>query len=346
MKFRYSNILINLSLVLIGIAFVLAISELFLRLNPKFGYRYQFFNFRQECLLPKNVLGYLRPSPLLGYEHIPNCKYRPDINSYGLMGKEYKLKKDKGVYRILILGDSIAEKGHINKFLEDDLSVKAGSRSRFKFEVWNSGVASYDVRRYAIFLKHKGLSYDPDMVILFLFMNDFGLDINIYYRNEDGTTRYYFPISEISKIYTPSPFLMRHSYLYRFSILNLNSFLSNERKVRGKDPNEENGRYYLGTIKEMCEKNDIPLFIVIFPYLKPLNLYDNAQSTEYAVICKVVEDLKIPYYNLHNLYEKLLKENFPLREAPNDEIHPSKETFKFIAEEISNYVIKNIFNKR
>jgi len=73
--------------------------------------------------------------------------------------------------------------------------------------------------------------------------------------------------------------------------------------------------------------------------------YEDCQIADYSAICKVVKDLKIPYYNLHNLYVQLFKENFPLREEDEDDIHPSKEAHRLIARKISNYILDNFLNK-
>lgn len=318
------RVLLRIFALLAGIGIGLICLELFLRINPKFGYIYKSFKllntkdsqaqyFESQCK---------RPSALLGYEHIPHGQ-NGRINFYGLIGKEYRLEKQKGVYRILVLGDSIAERGWSCDFLEDLLNRNPLLQSKYKkFEIWNAGVGSYDVRRYALYLKYKGLNYKPDMILIFLFMNDFNPDLNIYYKTNSGAVAYYFPLSEISRIYNVSSFLMKHSYLYRFVILKIDSYLVGKKKKRGINPLEENGRYYLQMIKEICQKHEIRLFVVIFPYLKPLDKYKDYQIQEYQTICKVTEDLSLGHINL---YKQLLGQDLiSLRERKEDEIHLSR----------------------
>jgi len=332
---------------LIGVGFALISLELFLRLNQKFGYNYSFSRFRneKETALRECNFGYIRPSSLLNYEIIPNC-HDPNLptpsNSYGLIGKEYKLKKDKNTFRILLLGDSIAWQDWSRQFLEESLNSNSLLDTKYKFEIWNSGCPSYDVRRYYLYLKDRGLNYKPDMVAIYLFMNDFYLNINVYYKNQAGIIEYYFPITEISKRYNVSPFLMKHSYLYRFVILRLNSFLLAKKKPKVIYQMEEDGRYYLQMIKDICERNKIPLFIVIFPYLKPIDEYRDCQVSEYRTICKVTKDLKINYLNL---YEHLpTKDLYALRENKEDEIHPSREGHRIIANIIYDYLSDKFFS--
>jgi lysophospholipase L1-like esterase len=332
----------------IGIGIALVILESFLRLDQKFGYNYSLCKFKNERLklLDKDNFRYIRPSALLGYEIIPNSKYGLPVasNSYGLIGREYKLSKDKNTFRILLLGDSIAWQDWSRQSLEKELNSHPLFNVKYKFEIWNAGCPSYDVRRYYLYLKHKGLNYKPDMVIIFLFMNDFELNTNVYYKNQAGATEYYFPISEISKRICVNPFLMKHAYLYRFIILRLDSYLLSKKKIQGaRQPEEENGRYYLQMIKEICENKKIPLLAVIFPYLKPLDEYKDYQVSQYKVILKVIKDLKI---NHLNLYEYLYQENlYSLRGRKEDEIHPNVQTHRFIGKLIYDYLLNSDFMK-
>ncbi len=337
------KIIFRIFAVLLGSLAVILSLEVILRLSPTLGYNYNSFKIgpRKECMAwflnnsPWHM-GHYRPSAVLGYEHIPLS--RPDINSYGLIGREYKLKKEKGVFRILILGDSIAEQGFAAEFLDSELNQRHPLNSKLKFEIWNSGTGGYDIRKYYLFLKHFGLNYQPDMVTIFLCINDFGLEVNVYYKNKDGVTEYYFPLYGLyKKGFVVSPFLMKHSYLYRFAALRLNSCLYYQKDPVGMDPEEENGRYYLGLINQLCRQNGISLSVVVFPYFKPLAKYKNWESTQYSTVRKVLDDSRIDYLDLYGLYERLMKENFPLALHENDYIHPSKEANKLIAQEIFNY---------
>ncbi len=322
------KILFGLIAILIGITLALVSMEIFLRMNPRF--RYISTSFRMSEPPKAGMAGHfeeccLRPSPLLGYENIPGCC---GVNSYGLKGKDYKFLKTGNTFRILLLGDSIAWMDLIRAPLEQDLN--SSLNSKYKFEIWNAGVPSYDIRRYYLYLKHKGLNYKPD--------------IKIYYKGRGGAAAYDFPLGGISKRFIVNPVLMKHSYLYRLAVLRLNSSLAGRKNSR-IDRALEDGRYYLGMIKELCRKNEIPLFIVIFPYLKPLKEFEPRQQVQFRNISTVVGELKLDYLNLYGLYDRLLRENFPLKER-QDEIHPSEAASKIIAGEIYNYILEkenNIF---
>jgi len=323
---------------LIGIALGIILLETFLRINPKFGYIYESF----KVLSSKEDATLLSPGPpvqpssLFGYENIPNSN---GANSYGLAGKSYKLEKDDKTFRILLLGDSIAWRDLSRQFLEEKLNASPMLNLKYKFEIWNAGVPSYDVRRYALYLQHKGLSYKPDMVIIFICMNDFVVNENLYYKTKNGLISYYFSLPELSKIYSVNPSLMKYSYLYRFIMLRIDSYLSGSKKNPGIDLREENGKYYLSKIAEMCRGKEIPMLAVIFPYLKPLNEYSAYQKSEYRIINDVIKELKLEYINLYNYLPE--KDLYDLRYSRQDETHPNPEGHALVAEIIYNYLIKN-----
>jgi hypothetical protein len=169
-------------------------------------------------------------------------------------------------------------------------------------------------------------------------MNDIYLNMNVYYKGKDGTREFYFPIPEISKRYSVSPFFMRHSYLYRFVILRIDSYLTGRKIYNNKSDIEPEAVNYLRMIRDICAEKNIGLLVAIFPYLKPLDKYDEVQLLEYKVISKAVEDLGIAYINL---YDHLpIKDFYALRNAGNDEIHPGSEGHAIISGIVYDFLFK------
>lgn len=112
----------------------------------------------------------------------PNIIYEPaanagEFNSDGFRDGEYRREKTSSVYRIVVIGDSLAYgAGHVGlretyaKKLEQFLNQRvAGSR---RFEVLNFGVPGYQTTQIVERLKEKGLSYDPDLIIYGYWWND------------------------------------------------------------------------------------------------------------------------------------------------------------------------------
>jgi lysophospholipase L1-like esterase len=129
----------------------------------------------------------LSRNPLIGYELVPNYKSSHDgpmadfaekANSLGFRDREHEIKKPKGTYRILVLGDSItqgwmiADPGYMFTSVLEDRLITAGHQ----VEVLNFGVNGYNTRQEVETLREKGLQFEPDLVIVAYCDNDMFLD--------------------------------------------------------------------------------------------------------------------------------------------------------------------------
>lgn len=125
---------------------------------------------------------------LLAYELIPNYNmtiYESraggnivyTINSHGFRDYEYSKEKDEEIFRIIVLGDSVTFGTAV--MLEDTYAKKLetilnrNSDSDLKFEVLNFGVEGYSTIQEMEFLRTKAIKFDPDLVIVGFFLNDF-----------------------------------------------------------------------------------------------------------------------------------------------------------------------------
>ena len=125
---------------------------------------------------------FIRPTtiPGLKYELVPNyhgfykgIDYR--TNQYGFRGESFPRVKPSGEYRVLFLGDSIVQGGHVNEDEAVGARLQALWRTRKGFEntrVINAGVSSYDANDYLAMFKYKGYKFAPDYVVVGLFLND------------------------------------------------------------------------------------------------------------------------------------------------------------------------------
>lgn len=102
------------------------------------------------------------------------------FNADGLNERfDYSVKKPKGVYRIISLGDSftqgafVATEKNYSEVLEDMLNTMGPCGGIDRFEVINLGVLGYDMQYNLERFKRKGLKYNPDSVILWTNDNDY-----------------------------------------------------------------------------------------------------------------------------------------------------------------------------
>jgi hypothetical protein len=121
---------------------------------------------------PSNPRGYFDAGSTLTYR----------TNTHGFRGPETTRPKPNGVFRIIGLGDSFTF-GRGVRHADTYLSVlerKLGQRpvdlefEVLKFEVLNFGVTGYDTRDEVTLLTHWASSFEPDLVLICLFLNDTG----------------------------------------------------------------------------------------------------------------------------------------------------------------------------
>lgn len=128
---------------------------------------------------------YIQSDNLVHHRLIPNqtCVIKNDefeivyhINEWGLRDVSLNKTKPEGIVRILFLGDSFIE--GIGSNLEDTLVKQVESRLSQgffpqKIQVINAGVSAYSPILEDLFLRHYGMDFQPDIVILGLHMTDF-----------------------------------------------------------------------------------------------------------------------------------------------------------------------------
>jgi lysophospholipase L1-like esterase len=98
------------------------------------------------------------------------------ITRDGFRDNEYSIRKKNKVFRMMILGDSLAIGYKLNasdrysEYLEEMLNNNP--RAKTGYEVINAAVPGYDIRQEVEMLREKGLKYNPDLVIVSYSFND------------------------------------------------------------------------------------------------------------------------------------------------------------------------------
>jgi hypothetical protein len=137
--------------------------------------------------------------PDIGWVHRPNAvilsssegeyEVTVHINSKGLRDVEREYERPPDVPRVVILGDSFVEGGHVE--LSQNFSILLQTclteRLQHPVEVINTGVSMYGPGEELLFLQHEGLKYRPDLVLTgFYIGNDFE---NLRHEEEDPVIR-------------------------------------------------------------------------------------------------------------------------------------------------------------
>ena len=183
---RLKSAFMNLLLVVFGLVLFLVLGEItsrVLHLDEKD----RLVTIDEEDILDFKGLFRLSENTDLVFELIPGAEreltsgkkeVRYVINSHGFRDVEFSVRKDPGVFRILVLGDSMIFGPAVS--LEDTLAKQLGEILNSEtggtphFEVLNLGVSGYNTYQEWALLENRGSQYDPDLVVVAFCANDVG----------------------------------------------------------------------------------------------------------------------------------------------------------------------------
>jgi hypothetical protein len=182
------------------------------------------------------------PNSEFGWSHAPGARFDKivegsavpiEINDHGLHDDPHDYAKPDGVLRILVLGDSFAEAVQVprEQNFSSRLETLASQALAADVEVINAGTSGYGTDNELLFYRHEGYRYEPDIVLLALYV---GNDIrNNWFELENidagGFRKPYFTLDGGGLKLNPNPndvtklpstrvktFLNRNSRLFAF----------------------------------------------------------------------------------------------------------------------------------
>ena len=133
-----------------------------------------------------DVLGEFLPNQRLQDTRKPRLPWMVTINAEGYRGRRVAVPKPPGVYRILVLGDSLVESQYVDdgETLGEQLERVVRRRGGDAVEVVAIGRAGYTVTDEAAYFREKGQKFEPDVVVLVSPLNDVSdLSRHVQYRD-------------------------------------------------------------------------------------------------------------------------------------------------------------------
>ena len=268
-----------------------------------------------------------------------------NINSQGFRDKEYEVKKDKNVFRILCLGDS-STFGHgvqlqdtYHTLLENRLNKEFG-QSRIRFEIINAGVTGYTSCQGLSLYKIKGFKYKPDIVTFYFGINE---RKKIFYISDKQIMHHDVPAAVKAAIEN-NLLLKLHSYrLLRNFIVNVLSIGKNNIGENVPRVSLEDFKENILELNRLCKKNGSLLLLISPPYSKLKDLRGNL----------LIDIDFIPYRELLENISK--KHNIPLVSIPEmteespgdttpfflDTVHPNQLGHRIIMGRLYDYLVTN-----
>lgn len=230
------------------------------------------------------------------------------INSKGLRDYEYSYERPEGVYRIVLLGDSMSVGFEVE--LEDTFPKVMEKLGDSKLEVINLAVKAYDPTQEFVALEEDGFLYNPNLVMLAFTDSDFeGTETSDIFTIKDGK------LIRNYNVYNPK-FMELRNFLYKWSSLyNILgglvrlSFLKEQKKGFNIDKQTESykgeitkTRLLLKHLQNILQEKGIDFVVVIIPakqqiyeewFKKMVDQYGGGKPYEEFGTDSVTEKLKL-----------------------------------------------------
>lgn len=231
--------------------------------SNQFGWQHKFFG---------SLMDWHEPDPELLWRFRAGLN-NPLIktNSHHFLGSEFNTKKDPGVYRLLLIGDSspvgmglTSRRQAFGERARYLLDKYAGAQKQI--ELINASVSGYTSEQINGFLKSRGWDYDPDIVVIYCGNND--ASISGYFSD-----KWLLAEQEFVRLRN----VLAHSAVYRI----LRAIIVDHRESRSVDGNSLTIRVSpkrygqnLESIYQQCLEHNCPLVVLKppVPYLWPAGL--------------------------------------------------------------------------
>jgi lysophospholipase L1-like esterase len=273
-------------------------------------------------------------TPGLVYEYVGGeC----NSNSWGYKNKEYNINKDPGTFRIIVIGDSVAEGLYENKFnnsfgnvLENELNKDF---SKERFEVYNLARAGYSTHQELVLLEKEAFTYNPDLIIWSYVLND---PAHPLYRPAFGYDDYFVePKSHFLHFLSKKLFFLNEKIKSRNCPKEYHEFLHcvNSKEI------EKN----IEQIGKITRKNEVDVIFLIHPLF-----HDNIQEITsippiHEQMSGLATDQGFFVVDLLDLFKDFKRDEVQNKpESGFDPIHPNIEGERIIGKYISEKI--NEFN--
>ena len=159
----------TLGLVLFGVIFGLILAEIGLRIIPDQqldNIIYHSARGRHFYTVNRDIGWVLRPNLVAEWETRDQLFFEVTTNSQGLRDDETPYDNQNGTFRILLLGDSLAEAMQVNlaDAFPTTLESCLGASTAGETEVINAGVTAYSLGEEVLFYQAEGVKYGPNLV--------------------------------------------------------------------------------------------------------------------------------------------------------------------------------------
>ncbi len=325
MNRRALRILAPLVAVAFGLVLAGAAAEWALRITDPIGLAYdvEFSRFRNEAL----HFEWEGKDPSTADLDGRLFRLKPDLeldlgsftmrtNALGFRGPTQSQQKQDGVYRVLVLGDSVAFGWGVDEevtFLRR-FEAEWNANHERKIEICNAGCLVYDTTQQWALLRDQGLALQPDLVLLVYVVNDIEPSRDIVEEAllgkkpdpseavpdaGDAWTSLASMLRSVGMSATAELCVLQSDPVARFQrAAPAGAVYEPERYGKGPRGWPRSQRALLA-MRDACKERSVPFFVLDHtrPVLKPLPTFCNENDIPYGDLRFTDEELPLPMYN-------------------------------------------------
>jgi lysophospholipase L1-like esterase len=335
-------ILINTLVVLVTLLFLAAAGEVTVRVLQHYDYLpyYGKSQKQQKTAVSKNdkyarIKFVKSDNPKLFIEIDPTD---PQVNKFGMRGPAPALSKAENVYRIAVLGDSVAfgyglpDAESFPRQLERLLNqhrTKSDSSPARTFEIINFAVSGYGLEAYTEVYRTKVRPFKPDLVILAYILND-PYSTKVMFDVVNAAFAQRIKLQRIGEVSQLASWLLDTGGKAFNNYTTTNMFEEMYFTPEYQHVIDDN----LALLNNDVKSEAVPLVAFIFPYFHDMSHYPLEKA--HAVVGASLRQAGIPYHDLLDEYR--LHDGLALRLEPSDYTHPNAEGQRIAAEAMENYL--------
>lgn len=254
------------------------------------------------------------------------------INSLGFRGTDTTLEKPDKTVRVVVIGDSFTFGSGVRNEHTFPSAMQAyfsEHESKQDIEVLNLGAGRYNTVNEVSLLFHKGIKFDPDIVLICFFLND---------TNAGGTAKAFSTWVPENQL----PIWRRYSRLADIVATRFERQRASEALVekyidsfRDDAPGWIQSRKALASAKKLSEDRGFKLVLTIYPVLWSLS-GDYSFAGIHGTITDYAAGLGIPVLDLQPIFNGY--DGPELWAHPNNQ-HPNAEAHRIAGNALAEYLL-------
>lgn len=347
------KVVFTLILISIVTIFMFCFGEIVIRL---FGYRGERFL--------RMSYAYKVDDPIINYRFKPGTTYYIGnvgyhFNRNGMRDRDIPVRKEKGIYRIVMLGDSVAEgygvhlEDTVGKQLESLMNENNGGKS----EVVNIAMSGLNTFQEAHLFETIGIKYKPDLIIIAYILND--PDNGVYFKENTEEGKY----TKINMFNIRVPIWIKNTLkksaliffiknrvdrlMWRYDVKdsddNFNSIKSDFfHKIHNNEEKWHNTLDGFSKISEKAKELHCDVIMVIFPIMYDFENYN--WMNIHTKVRTAGDNHGFSVIDFFNEYSKHPVKSVRLERG--DFVHPNAKGHKIAADVLFNYIKNNISLKK